>query len=342
MHGQTTMRAVLTVAHGARDQLRVVDDFPVPQPGPGDVLVKVAATAVNYHDIFTRRGMPGITIPLPVIVGSDIAGTIESVGPGVEGWQVGAPVLVDPVFRGGRRTGMIGETTHGGRAEFIAVPAEQLLAVPAGVSLEQAASLPLAYGTAYRMLVTQGRIGARERVLILGASGGVGVACIQIAKILGAEVLACSSSAVKAQALSELGADHVVDLSRESFLDAVKRIHGKPRVTGGGGVDVAINFTGGDTWRDTQRAVTLGGRVLTCGATAGYELTTDARYLWTFEHHYIGSNGWAVSDLHALLELIQGGRLRPVIDRVLPLEAAAEAERMLEERAVVGKVLLKP
>lgn len=336
------MRAVLTVGHGARDQLRVVDDFPLPQAGPGEVVVRVAATAVNYHDIFTRRGMPGITIPLPVIVGSDIAGTIESVGKGVEGWQAGARVLVDPVFRGQQHTGMIGETAHGGRAEFVAVPAAQLITVPAAVSLEQAASLPLAYGTAHRMLVTRGQIRARERVLILGASGGVGVACIQIAKLLGAEVLACSSSAVKARALSQLGADHVVDSSREGFLDAVKRIYGKPRVAGGGGVDVAINFTGGDTWRDTQRSLTLGGRILTCGATAGYELTTDARYLWTFEHHYIGSNGWAVSDLQALLELIQGGRLRPVIDRVLPLEAAADAERMLEERAVVGKVLLKP
>jgi alcohol dehydrogenase len=279
---------------------------------------------------------------LPVIVGSDIAGTIESTGAGVEGWQAGARVLLDPVFRGREHTGMIGETVHGGRAEFVAVPAAQLITVPDGVSLEQAASLPLAYGTAHRMLVTQAQIRAGERVLILGASGGVGVACLQIAKLLGAEVLACSSSPTKTQALKELGADHVIDQSRESFLEGVKRICGKPRVTGGGGVDVAINFTGGDTWRDTQRAVTLGGRILTCGATAGYELTTDARYLWTFEHHYIGSNGWAVSDLHALLQLIQSGRLRPVIDRVLPLEAAGEAERMLEERTVIGKVLLKP
>ena len=276
------MRAVLTVGHGARDQLRLVDDFPKPEPGEADVLVKVAATAVNFHDIFTRRGMPGIRIPLPVIVGSDIAGTVEAVGAAVRGWQPGDRVLVDPVFRGEAHTGMIGETTHGGRAEFIAVPAAQLIAVPAEVSLEEAASLPLAYGTAYRMLVTQGRVSAGEKVLVLGASGGVGVGCVQIAKLLGAEVMACTSSAQKARALRDLGADHVVDYTTESFVDAVKRIFGKPRVAGGGGVDVAINFTGGDTWRDTQRAVTLGGRILTCGATAGYELLTDARYLWTF------------------------------------------------------------
>jgi alcohol dehydrogenase len=133
-----------------------------------------------------------------------------------------------------------------------------------------------------------------------------------------------------------------VNYGTESFVEAVKRLCGKPRVAGGGGVDVAVNFTGGDTWRDTQRTVTRGGRILTCGATAGYEVVTDARYLWTFEHRYIGSNGWSVSDLEALLGLIRDGRLKPVIDRVLPLDQAAEAERLLEDREVVGKVLLKP
>lgn len=336
------MRAVLTVAHGGRDCLQLATDFADPQPAADEALVRIAATAVNFHDIFTRRGMPGIRIPLPVIVGSDIAGEIVAVGTGVSGWKHGDRVLVDPVFRDGKRTGMIGETTHGGRAELIAVPVEQLVPVPTEVSLEDAASLPLAYGTAHRMLITQGRIVRGEKVLILGASGGVGVACVQLAKLLGAEVVACSSSAAKMRALAALGADHVVDYTREGFFEAVKRIYGKPRVTGGGGVDVAVNFTGGDTWRDTQRVVSHGGRILTCGATAGFELATDARYLWTFEHHYIGSNGWSVEDLERLLGLIRDGRLKPVIDRVLPLEAAAEGERLLEEREVIGKVLLRP
>ncbi|MBV8342837.1 MAG: zinc-binding dehydrogenase [Gammaproteobacteria bacterium] len=336
------MRAVLTTAHGERDCLRLASDYPDPVPERDQVVVRIAATAVNYHDIFTRRGMPGIRIPLPVIVGSDIAGEVVALGADVSGWKRGDRVLVDPVFRDGKRTGMIGETVHGGRAELIAVPAAQLVPVPPTVSLEDAASLPLAYGTAYRMLVSQGHLARGEKVLILGASGGVGVACLQIARLLGAEVLACTSSAAKARALSELGAEHVIDYAKESFLEAVKRICGKPRVSGGGGVDVAVNFTGGDTWRDTQRAVTHGGRILTCGATAGFEMLTDARYLWTFEQHYIGSNGWSVADLEALLGLIGNGRLKPVIDRVLPLEAAAEGERLLEDREVIGKVLLKP
>jgi alcohol dehydrogenase len=336
------MRAILTTAHGERDRLQLAKDFPDPQPAPDEVLLRIAATAVNFHDIFTRRGMPGIRISLPLIVGSDLAGEIVAVGDKVSGYKPGDRVLVDPVFRDGVRIGMIGETTHGGRAELIAVPAAQLIVVPAAVSLEDAASLPLAYGTAYRMLVTQGRVNGGEKVLILGASGGVGVACVQLAKLLGAEVLACSSSAAKVRALSALGADHAVDYTKEGFLEAVRRIYGKPRVTGSGGVDVAVNFTGGDTWRDTQRCVTHGGRILTCGATAGFELLMDARYLWTFEHCYLGSNGWSVADLEALLGLVRDGRLKPVIDRVLPLEEAAEGERLLEEREVIGKVLLKP
>lgn len=336
------MRAVLTVGHGARDRLQLDENFPDPQAAPDEVLLRIAATAVNFHDIFTRRGMPGIRIPLPVIVGSDIAGEVVAVGADVHGWKPGDRALVDPVFRDGKRFGMIGETTHGGRAEFIAVPAVQLVAVPQAVSLEDAASLPLAYGTAYRMLVTQGQLARGEKILILGASGGVGVACLQIARLLGAEILAVTSSPAKQRALTALGANHVLDSSKEGMVDGVKRIYGKPRVTGGGGVDVAVNFTGGDTWRDTQRTVTYGGRILTCGATAGFEVVTDARYLWTFEHRYVGSNGWSVADLEALLGLIRDGRLKPVIDRVLPLADAAEGERLLEEREVIGKVLLKP
>ena len=336
------MRAVLTVGHGARDQLQLATDFPAPKSAPGEVVLRVAATAVNFHDIFTRRGMPGIRIALPVIVGSDIAGEITELGHGVAAWRIGDRVLVDPVFRDGERFGMIGETVHGGRAEYVAVPAAQLIAVPDAVSLEDAASLPLAYGTAYRMLVTQGRLARGEKILILGASGGVGVACVQLAKLLGAEVIAGTGSAAKQKSLAAFGADHTVNYAEESFVEAAKRLYGKPRVAGGGGVDVAVNFTGGDTWRDTQRTVTRGGRILTCGATAGFEVITDARFLWTFEHHYIGSNGWSVSDLEALLGLIRDGRLKPAIDRVLPIEQAAEGERLLEDREVVGKVLLKP
>jgi alcohol dehydrogenase len=336
------LRAVLTTAHGDRSRLAYRTDHPDPVADAGHVVLRVVAAAVNYHDIFTRRGMPGIRIPLPVIAGSDIAGTVAAVGPGVTQWLPGDRTLVDPVFRDGSRVGMLGETADGGRAQLVRVAAEQLIRVPDAVSLEHAAALPLAYGTAYRMVVDRGRVGAGERVLVLGASGGVGVASVQLCLHLGAEVIACAGSPAKVERLRALGAHHVIDYSATSFRERIHELYGRPRVTGGGGVDVAINFTGGDTWLDTQKSLNRGGRLLCCGATAGYELTTDARYLWTLEHEIIGSNGWTPDDLERLLELVAGGRLTPVIDARLPLDQAAEAERRLEEREVFGKVLLIP
>lgn len=322
--------------------LRLDPSAPTPRPSDGEALVRVAATAVNYHDIFTRRGMPGVRVALPVITGSDIAGTVEALGPGTDRRWLGSRVLLDPVIRTGDRVGMLGETRPGGRAEYVAVPETMLLPVPDGVDLEQAASLPLAYGTAYRMLLVRGALERGERVMVLGASGGVGVACVQLAKMVGAEVLALASTPTKLDRLTALGADHVWNYAERPFLEAVKTVYGKPRVTGTGGVDVAVNFTGGDTMVETQKCVRLGGRILSCGATAGYQLTIDARYWWTFEHTMIGSDGWLKADLEALLALIARGELTPVIDRVLPLEEAAEGERLLEDREVVGKVLLRP
>lgn len=339
---QTAMRAVVTVAHGGLDMLEVRRDYPLPQPGPGEVRLRVAATALNYHDIFTRRGMPGIRVPLPLVVGSDIAGTIDALGSDVGHWREGDRVLVDPVCTTGPRRGLIGEAFDGGRSEFVVVAVSQLIAVPDGVDLKQAAALPLAYATAYRMMVTRGHVQPGETVLVLGASGGVGVACVQLAKILGAKVIACASSQAKLDRLAELGADQLVDYSQRDFADSVRELVGKPGMWGSGGVDVAVNFTGGDTFLSTQKCVKRGGRILVCGATAGYDLAVDARFLWTFEHDIVGSNGWGPGDLATLLDLIAGGRLAPAIDRFLPLEQAAEAERMLEEREVVGKILLVP
>jgi alcohol dehydrogenase len=336
------MKAVLTTAHGGPEVLQLRHDYPAPIPGPGDLLVRVAATAVNFHDIVTRRGMPGVKIKLPVIVGSDIAGTVEALGQGVESHWLGKRVLIDPVMREGNQFGMLGETVDGGRAELVVVRQSMLVEIPAGVGFEQAAALPLAYGTAYRMMITRGKIRAGERLMVLGASGGVGVACIQLAQMIGAEVLAFASSDAKMRRLKEIGASHVANYIDKPFLDTVKEIYGKPRITGAGGVDVAVNFTGGDTLPATQKCVNLNGRILCCGATAGFDLTLDARYWWTYEHTLIGSNGWHIDDLKILLDLVADGRLVPVIDKVLPLEETAEGERLLEDREVVGKVLLKP
>lgn len=336
------MKATLTTAHGDRSTLEFRDDYPAPTADNGQVVIDVAACAVNFHDVFTRRGMPGISLSLPVVVGSDIAGTVATVGAGVDAGWLGKRVLVDPIFFHDGKPHMIGETVDGGRAEQVAVPADNLLELPESVSFEAAASLPLAYGTAWRMMVTIGNVSAGEKVLILGASGGVGAACVQIAKLRGCEVLACASSDHKLQRLRDIGADHAHNYIDAPFLEGVKTVYGKPRLDGSGGATVAVNFTGGDTMFDTQRCVALRGRILTCGATAGYDLHIDARYWWSYEHKMLGSDGWKRSDLEALVALIADGKLDPVVDVVLPISEAAEAERMIEDREVFGKILLKP
>ena len=335
------MKAAVLEGHGGLDRI-VYRDMPDPVPSAEQVLLRVRATSINYHDLFTRRGMPGITIHFPLITGSDVAGEILAVGSDVEGWKQGDRVLVDPIQWDEGRPGMIGETSQGGRAELLAVKGANLIRIPDDVSFEQAASLPLAYGTAYRMVVNKGQVTEGEKVLVLGASGGVGTGAVLLAKRAGCEVLACSSSEVKLARLADLGVDHLINYAISDFRKEVYRICGKPRVLGGGGVDVVVNFTGGDTWAESLKCLTKGGRLLTCGATAGYDPKTDLRYIWTFEHHIIGSDGWTRSDLEDLLAMISDGSFEPVIDRVLPLSEAREGERLLEDREVFGKVILVP
>jgi alcohol dehydrogenase len=336
------MKALVLHEHGAGG-LRYETDFPDPVPGAGDVVVRVHATALNYHDVFTRRGMPGIRIPMPAIMGLDVAGEIVAIGPGVSGWKVGDRVLGDPINR--VEGGLTGETVHGGLAEYCRLKAHQLVAIPDGIAFEQAAALPCAYGTARRMMHTNGRVAAGEKVLILGASGGVGVCCVQLAKLAGATVIAATSSPEKAMRLRALGADHTIDTADEDFVAASYRLYGKPARRGAGtdrGVDVVVNYTGGDTWTKSLRILRVGGRLLTCGATAGYDPPEDIRFIWTFELQILGSNGWAREDISALLEMVRAGRLKAVIDAAYPLERATEALARLENRQVFGKLVVMP
>jgi alcohol dehydrogenase len=334
------MKALVLHEHGAGG-LRYETDFPDPTPGAGDVVVRVRATALNYHDVFTRRGMPGIRIAMPAIMGLDVAGEVVGLGAGVSGWKVGDRVLGDPINR--VEGGLTGETVHGGLAEYCRLRAHQLVAIPDGIDFAQAAALPCAYGTARRMMHTNGRVVAGEKVLILGASGGVGVCCVQLAKLAGATVIAATSSAEKAARLRALGADHTIDTSREDFVEAIYRLYGKPTRRGGSsdrGVDVVVNYTGGDTWTKCLRILRVGGRLLTCGATAGYDPPEDIRYIWTFELQILGSNGWALDDITALLDMVQSGRLEAVVDATYSLERAAEALARLENRQVFGKLVI--
>jgi alcohol dehydrogenase len=275
------MRALVLREHGAGG-LSLETGFPDPIPGDGDVVLRVRAASLNYHDVFTRRGMPGIKIPMPAIMGLDVAGEIVGLGPGVDGWKVGDRVLGDPINR--VEGGLTGETVHGGLAEYCRLRAHQLIAIPDGVGFEEAAALPCAYGTARRMMVTKGHVAAGEKVLILGASGGVGVCCVQLAKLAGATVIAATSSADKATRLRALGADDIIDYVQEDFVPAVYARYGKPARRGSGsdrGIDVVVNYTGGDTWTKSLRTLRVGGRLLTCGATAGYDPPEDIRYIWT-------------------------------------------------------------
>jgi alcohol dehydrogenase len=336
------MKAAVIYEHGGPGSIRYEAGFPDPAPAAGEVLVRVKAATLNYHDIFTRRGMPGIKIPMPCIMGLDFAGDIAALGAGVGDWAVGDRVMIDPVDRVGGG-GLIGEVRPGGLAEYCAVPAANLVRLPANVSYEAAACLPVAYGTALRMMVTIGQVKAGEKVLILGASGGVGTCCVQLAKLAGAEVIVCASSADKLTRLKDLGADHGIDYTGEDFVKWVYSRFGKPhRRRFDGGVDVVVNFTGGETWVPSLKVLHRQGRILTCGATAGFDPKEDLRFIWTFELNIRGSNGWMREDLTALLDLIGSGKLKPVIDRELSLEDANEAFRLLEDRAVFGKVIVKP
>ena len=206
-----TMKALVLRKHGGLDELQVVNDYPVPQVTEGHVVIRVRASSFNYHDVFTVKGMPGIKVPLPVIPGLDMAGEIAEIGPGVPKWRTGDRVLVNPL---NKKKGLMGEMLDGGMAEYCLVAADQLIAMPNGVSFEQASALPVAYGTAHRMLITHNTVKRGDRVIVLGASGGVGTGCVILAKLLGAEVIACASSEDKLRRLKELGADEVVDYTK--------------------------------------------------------------------------------------------------------------------------------
>jgi len=335
-----TMKALVLRRHGGRENLEIVRDYPVPLPGEAQVTIRVRASSYNYHDVFTLRGMPGIKVPLPVIIGLDMAGEVAAVGPGVARWQPGDRVLVNPL---NKKQGLMGEMLDGGMAEYCRVGADQLIAMPANVDFADAAALPVAYGTAHRMLITHDTVKRGDRVLILGASGGVGTGCVILAKLLGAEVIACASSAEKMRRLTELGADHVINYQEVDFSKWAVEKYGKPqRRSYEGGVDAVINFTGGSTWQPSLKCLKRGGKLLVCGATAGHDPQEDLRYVWTFELKIIGSNSFYDEDLSALLAMIAAGRMRPVIDKQLPLDEAAEGLRLVEDREVIGKIVVTP
>lgn len=331
------MKAVLIREQGGRENLKL-EEIEKPIPASGEILVRVKACSLNYLDIFVRRGMPGLPVDLPRIGGGDIAGEIEEIGTGVKDLSPGDRVLIDPAIRlSGGQLGALGENANGGLAEYITISADNAIALPEEVSFEDAAALPIAYGTAWRMLYTRGGLKDSESIFILGASGGVGTAAIQIAKSIGCVVYAGSGSDEKLKRLEALGADYGVNTSKnEEFHRTIRGM------TDGEGVDVVVNYTGGETWVRSLKTLRHGGRLLTCGATIGFDPPTDIRYIWRKEMDIRGSDGWRRSDLMSLINAVGSGVIKPIIDKVLPLEETAEGHRLLEEREVFGKVIIQP
>ncbi|MFB6129308.1 MAG: zinc-binding dehydrogenase [Salinigranum sp.] len=345
-----TMEAIVFEEHGGIDVLeRATVD--VPDVGPGEMLVEVKACALNRLDVFVREGIPGVHLDLPHVSGGDIAGVVAAVGDGVDSVEPGDRVLVDPRITCGECEycrkgetnrckddvhGNLGEEYWGGLAEYVVAPARNAIHMPDDASFEETAALPIAYATAWRMLVTRAELDPGETVLVLGASGGLGTAGVQIADYLGAEVYAATSTEEKAARARERGADHVINYEEEEFDRAVWDLTDKR------GVDVVFEHVGEATWEGSIRSLANGGRIVTCGATTGPKATTDIRYLFTREETILGSRGWQRHELETLADLVWRGEITPAIDRVLPLEEAIEGVRAMEDRDLTGKVVVTP
>ncbi|HXG15392.1 MAG TPA: zinc-binding dehydrogenase [Calidithermus sp.] len=341
------MKALAFNEFGGADRLRW-QDVPDPRIGPGQVLLRVRACALNHLDIFVREGLPALNTPLPFWTGCDIAGEVAEVGPGVEGVRAGERVVVNPSLSCGRcefciagddclcpRYGIIGEHVPGGLAEYVAVPAANLLRLPDHIGWEDGASFMLTNMTAWRMVVTQARVRPGEDVLILGVGGGVSSAALQIAKLCGARVIVTSSSDDKLARARALGADVGLNYAREDWARAVRDLTGKR------GVDVVIENVGAATWKQSLRALRKGGRLVTCGATTGPIGETDIRVVFWNQISIIGSTMATRKEFHDVMRLCFAGRLRPIVDQVLPVQEGAEAQRRMEKAQQFGKIVLR-
>jgi len=325
------MKAAVIKEQGPVENI-VYDDWPDPEIADDEVLIRVKACALNYLDLEVRRGMPGHPIETPWISGGDVAGVVEAVGKEVSRVKPEDRVVLNPFGR----DGMMGEDCQGGLAELAKAPESQIIHIPGNVSFRQAAALPVGYGTAHHIMFDRARVQPGELVLILGAAGGVGLGCLQIAREIGARTICVSSRAESCEQLAALGAHHVINTSEDDFSRAAWKLSDK------NGVDVCVNYIGGETWVPALRAMARNGRVVTCGASAGFDPQTDIRYIWTRELNIIGANGWTDNGIARLLKRIAAGALEPVIDSVFPLSAIQDAQRKLEERRVFGKILLEP
>jgi NADPH:quinone reductase-like Zn-dependent oxidoreductase len=342
------MKAVIFNEHGSEDVLQLAD-IAEPDIEDDEVLVRVKACALNHLDLWIRGGMPGIKFPMPHILGADISGVVEKVGRVVRNTAPGQEVVLAPGLScmhceyclSGRDSlcaqyQTIGYRTPGGYAEFLKVPSVNVLAKPSNLTFAEAASVPLVFLTAWHMLVDRVNLKPGEVVLVHAAGSGVGVAAIQIGKLLGARVLSTASTNEKLEKAKALGADEVINYQEQDFLEEVRRLTNKR------GVDVVFEHTGEATWHKSIRSLVRGGRLVTCGATSGYQGNLDIRYLFSRQISLHGSYMGSKPELMEVMKFVADGRLKPVVDRTLPLEKAADAHRALISRAQFGKVVLEP
>jgi len=341
------MKAIVFERHGGPEVLKYTD-APDPVIRASEVLVKVRACALNHLDLWVRHGIPGVAFPLPHIPGSDISGEIAQIGADVTTVRVGQKVVLAPGVSCGkcpaclsgqdnrcRQFTNLGYMIDGGCAEFVRAPEVNCMPYPENLSFEEAASIPLVFQTAWHMLIARAELQPGEDVLVLGAGSGVGSAAIQIAKFFGARVIATAGGDEKLQKAKELGADHLINHKTQKIREEVRRITNKR------GVDAVFEHVGTATWDESIASLAPGGRLVTCGATTGYDAKIDLRFLFSRQLSLLGSYMGTKPELLTVMKLVAAGRLRPVVDRVFPLAEAAAAHAYLESSAQFGKVVLK-
>lgn len=342
------MKAVIFNEHGGPEVLRP-EERPDPSIRANEVLVEVRACALNHLDVWARTGLPGIEIPMPHILGNDVAGVVREVGEVVDWVRVGDEVLLQPgvscghcreCLRGADNLcpdyDILGYRRDGGYAELVAAPAVNCIPKPAHVGWEEAAALPLVTVTAWHMLVTRAQVRPGDDVLIHAAGSGVGSVGIQIAKLLGARVIATASTDEKLAKAKELGADDVVNYTGADWPREVRRLTGKK------GVEVVFEHTGAATWAGSIQSLARDGRLVTCGATSGYDARTDLRQVFYRHVSLLGSFMGSKSELLDAMRFVERGQIRGVVDRVLPLADARRAHELIEDRAQFGKLVLVP
>ncbi|HXH09405.1 MAG TPA: zinc-binding dehydrogenase [Alphaproteobacteria bacterium] len=342
------MKAVYITEHGGIDKL-THGEVPDPVPDANEVLVRVRACGVNYIDLWVRRGLPFLRIPYPFVLGQEVAGEVVAVGPAVKGLAIGTRVLIHPGLSCGRCEAcasgrdhhcedyqLLGKNVPGGYADLIKIPDTNVLPLPASVAWEDAVGLPNSFCTAWNMVYETAKLQPGEWILIHAGGSGIGSAAIQLAKLVGANIITTASSDDKLARAQALGAQHLINYKEHDFLHRVRRI------TNRRGVDVVIEHIGEDVWERSLLCLARGGRLVTCGATSGYLPKLNLRYVFFRNLQILGVTSASKGVLCKVLTLLEQGQISPVVNRVLPLADARQAHQLLEERQVFGKLVLRP